>query len=545
VILYGLFHPATSLPHTSLTSPQVNKTYFSYVRVSTVRQGQTGTSLVEQSAAIRRYAERYGLSISTEYKEQETAAKRGRPVFADMLRELRAGRAAGVIMHKIDRSARNLKDWADLGEMIDQGVEVHFANESLDLHSRGGRLSADIQAVVAADYIRNLREETKKGIYGRLKQGLYPMPAPIGYADRGQGQPKVPDPVQAPLVREAFELYATGQYGLRALTEKLSEMGLTARNRGVLRINPLHDMLRNPFYTGLIRIKKTGECFPGSHEPIITRTLFERVQGILAGKRVEITRRHEFLFRRHMTCEPCRYTLIPELQKRHVYYRCQTKVCPQKTVREEVAESAFVDILKQLRFDAWEQQFFHTRLETDEQRVAQSEDARIKGLRLRLSQVSDRLSKLTDAYLERIVDRDVYVNKKNSLLEEEQGIKEKLNGSDSEAEALRRVRGFLELANDAYLSYQSAIFPERRDLVKTVTSNFTVREKIVIPKLHYVFQLVAEREKSKDGRPPRDTARTLSPFLNQLIDYFREHEFVTSTNKVAETNGVFREGKVA
>ncbi len=40
--------------------------------------------------------------------------------------------------------------------------------------------SADIQGVVAADYVRNLREETKKGLYGRLKQGIYPLGAPIG-----------------------------------------------------------------------------------------------------------------------------------------------------------------------------------------------------------------------------------------------------------------------------------------------------------------------------------------------------------------------------
>jgi hypothetical protein len=57
-----------------------------------------------------------------------------------MLRELRKGNARGVVIHKIDRSARNLKDWADLGELIDGGIEVHFANEALDLHSRGGRL---------------------------------------------------------------------------------------------------------------------------------------------------------------------------------------------------------------------------------------------------------------------------------------------------------------------------------------------------------------------------------------------------------------------
>src|SRR5579862_9403612 len=160
--------------------------YFGYTRVSTAKQGEQGVSLQEQRDAISRYAVRFGLEVSQWFEERETAAKQGRPMFSQMLRLLRNGKSRGVIIHKIDRSARNLKDWADLGEMIDAGLEVHFANEALDLHSRGGRLSADIQAVVAADYIRNLREETIKGFYGRLKQGLYPLAAPIGYLDQGK-----------------------------------------------------------------------------------------------------------------------------------------------------------------------------------------------------------------------------------------------------------------------------------------------------------------------------------------------------------------------
>src|SRR5437899_1697442 len=188
----------------------MGKGYFSYIRVSTVRQGQSGTSLAEQREAIGRHAQRWNLRIVQEFEEKETAAKSGRPVFRQMLNDLKRGKADGVIIHKIDRSARNLRDWAELGEIIDNGVDVQFANENLDLESRGGRLSADIQAVVAADYIRNLREETRKGFYGRLRQGLYPRPAPPGYLDCGGGKPKEPDPVQAPLVRQAFELYATG-----------------------------------------------------------------------------------------------------------------------------------------------------------------------------------------------------------------------------------------------------------------------------------------------------------------------------------------------
>ncbi len=132
-----------------------------------------------------------------------------------MLRQLKRGAARGVIIHKIDRSARNLRDWAMFSELPDLGIDVFVATESLDFNSRGGRLTADIQAVIAADYIRNLREETKKGLDGRLKQGLYPFRAPTGYLDNGKGKPKTVDPERAPLIREMFDLYASGQHSLR------------------------------------------------------------------------------------------------------------------------------------------------------------------------------------------------------------------------------------------------------------------------------------------------------------------------------------------
>src|SRR5437870_1151902 len=176
----------------------------------------------------------------------ETAAKRGRPVFNQAMKLLRQGKHRGIILHKLDRGARNLKDWAEIGELIDQGIEVHFANESPDLHSRGGRLSADIQAVVAADYIRNLREETRKGFYGRIKQGLYPLPAPLGYLDMGQGKSKEPDPAKAPLVKKTFEFYGTGRYDLDDLGEEVHRLGLRNRNGGKVTRTGLSVLLNNP-----------------------------------------------------------------------------------------------------------------------------------------------------------------------------------------------------------------------------------------------------------------------------------------------------------
>src|SRR2546428_14184197 len=100
------------------------KSFFAYIRVSTVKQGERGVSLQEQRDAISRYAERTGVGITDWFEERETAAKHGRPVFARMLGLLRKARAEGVVIHKIDRGARNLKDWSDLAQLIDQGIDV-------------------------------------------------------------------------------------------------------------------------------------------------------------------------------------------------------------------------------------------------------------------------------------------------------------------------------------------------------------------------------------------------------------------------------------
>src|SRR2546422_8346681 len=183
---------------------------------------------------------------------------------------LRLGKIQGVVIHKIDRSVRNLEDWADVGKLADAGVQIHFATENVDLKTVAGRLSADIQAVVAAHYSRNLREEVKKGLYGRLKQGFYPFRAPIGYLDQGSAKVKILDPMRAPLLQEAFRLYASGTFSLPDLAEEMFRRGLRNRNCGPVTINGLATILKNPFYIGLIRINKTGHTFVSNPDPRVT-----------------------------------------------------------------------------------------------------------------------------------------------------------------------------------------------------------------------------------------------------------------------------------
>jgi len=502
----------------------MEKQYFSYIRVSTAKQGEHGVSLQEQQDAIHHYASRQNLRIIRSFEEQETAAKRGRPVFSDMLRLLKRGTAHGVVIHKIDRGARNLKDWADLAELIDTGVEVHFANESLDLNTRGGRLSADIQAVVAADYIRNLREETKKGFYGRLKQGLYPISAPIGYLDCGGGQPKIPDPKTAPFVRQAFELYASGNFSQPRLAEEMHRRGLRNHQGKNISLNGLSTMLNNPFYTGLIRIKKTGECFPGVHEPLVSTHLFDAVQGVLQGKVVTRTRRHEFAFSRMFRCALCAKTLMAEVQKGHTYYRCHTRNCETKTIREERINRALADAFEPLRLNdeesAYIKEWFSWARANGQARIAEQ----IEAYRLQVAQVRDRLARLTDAYIDGTIEKPIHDERRARLIVEESNLKRRIEeleaGSD---EALSRLEKYLELIGTASNLLKMTLPLEKRILVKRLTSNLSLRPDNPVITLRNVARLIADRPLVLSGSPNRGIPRTWDRLLKKLVQQF-EHE---------------------
>lgn len=503
--------------------PIVN-TVFAYIRVSTVKQGQYGVSLQEQRDAILRYASRQGLTIARWFDERQTAAKRGRPIFNDMLKRLARSEACGVIIHKIDRSTRNLRDWADLGDLLDRGIDVHFAVESLDLHSRGGRLSADIQAVVATDFIRNLREETRKGFYGRLKQGLYPLPAPLGYVDQGRGRPKTVDPVSGPLVRRAFELYASNTFTLHTLLAELTRLGLRNPRGKQLSLNGVSRLLNNSFYIGLIRLRSTGEVFQGLHPQIIPKALFDLVQAQLRGKVRSHGRRNHFLFTRLLRCDECAKRLIGETQKGHVYYRCHSRHCSTRSVREEAVESETVKVLIPLAFSSEQKEYFAERVARLRKDWNDDQVSVNAALGFRLGQLKDRLLRLTDAFLDGTIDRTLFEDRKNALLLERISLEDQQRLLPENALPIPdSLAEYLELAGSAYLSYTIGLPPEKRDLLEELTSNRSVLGKTVVVELQEPYTGIAKQLLSAYCDPYRDTARTLGQVFDTLVAWVKKN----------------------
>jgi DNA invertase Pin-like site-specific DNA recombinase len=516
------------------------KSFCAYIRVSTARQGEHGVSLQEQREAIERYARQHNLHIAEWFEEQQTAAKRGRPAFSRLMRRLADGTRAGVVIHKIDRSARNLRDWADLGELVDRGLEVHIAHDTLDLRSRGGRLSADIQAVVAADYVRNLREETIKGMYGRLKQGLFPRPAPLGYRDEGSGKPKSIDPVMGPLIKEAFARYATGRFSLQVLQGDLYRLGLRSRYGSQVRIAKLAEILHNPFYMGIIRVVKNNQRFLGVHQPLISASLFDAVQDVFQWKAPKRTAVRDLLFRRLLTCELCGTTLIGEMQKGRAYYRCHTKGCLTTTVRGDVVDEHMVELLSRVTFSEDDRRLFEEELTALMQDRVGSEQNRAQSRALRLIQLNTRLTRLTDAYLENALDTVEFQRRKAALDLERRQLDEP-SGTDPDEFTPAEVRFYIELAQRPSSLYKVALPDEKRDLVRIVTSNRGVRGRTPRFQLAIPFSDLANSVENQSGDPPCSAPRTresIRALLKKWMGELRKDDAQT----VDRLNRVLRSG---
>ena len=495
-----------------------SKTFFAYIRVSTLRQGAQGSSLQEQRGAIEAYARRNGISIVEWFEEQVTAAKRGRMVFGRMLKALERGGAQGIIIHKIDRSARNLRDWADLNDLIDRGAEIHFAHDDVDLRSRGGRLSADIQAVVAADFIRNLREETRKGFYGRLKQGLYPLRAPIGYIDQGRGLAKTIDPILGPLVRQAFELYATGEYPFHKLQAEMHERGLRGRKGNAVTLNGLTTLLNNPFYMGIISIRKTNECFEGVHEPLLIKALYDRVQSVLRGNRIGTPYKHDFQFRRLIRCASCSRSLIGERAKgRYVYYRCHTVDCPGACLAEGAIDEHVRSHLSPLRFDAEEFRDLRDLVEERTKSLTTDRADREASLRFLIVKCDDRIVRMTDALIDGLINKETFDLRNAAVLAEKRGHQDRLDACAGEPSLAERIMEKLELANTAYLGYEMGNHVEKRDLLLSLTSNFLGSGRTPAITLQSPFLEYRNWRISNDCDQYRDRPRTRA---RQILDIF-------------------------
>lgn len=218
----------------------------SYLRVSTRGQAERGGghdegfSIPAQREAKKNKAKSLGAMVGKEFVDRGASAKSAdRPQLQAMLEYVRenAERVDYMIVHKVDRLARNREDDAEIMKVLREcGVQLVSTSESID-ETPSGMLLHGIMSSIAEFYSQNLAAEVKKGMGEKIKGGGTVGRAPIGYKnvrlvdDKGREERTVQiDEDRAPLIKLAFEEYASGEWTVENLAEYLAACGLNTRS---------------------------------------------------------------------------------------------------------------------------------------------------------------------------------------------------------------------------------------------------------------------------------------------------------------------------
>ncbi len=262
---------------------QSQEKYFIYVRKSTDVEDKQVLSVEAQLVELRKYAADNNLYIVDTIIEKKSAKIPGRKKFNNTLRRVKAGEANGILSWHPDRLARNTIDGGQVIFLLDKGVLANLKFPTFWFENTSqGKFMLSMAFSQSKYYVDNLSENTKRGLRQKVRLGHYPSIAPIGYINDVRTKTIIIDKRRAPLVIEAYELYAVGDKTLQDIADFLYSKGVMTKGKKPLTKDQIKYMLTNPFYYGHFRYG--GEVHEGKHKPIMEKRLFDRVQAVIAGR---------------------------------------------------------------------------------------------------------------------------------------------------------------------------------------------------------------------------------------------------------------------
>ena len=486
------------------TNDQTKK-YFLYARKSTDEPERQVLSIEAQLAELREYAEKEDLHIVREFVESKTAKEPGREIFNDMLARIENNEAEGILAWHPDRLARNSIDGGRIVYLIDTGkiTALKFPTFWFDPTPQG-KFMLSIAFGQSKYYVDNLSENIKRGIRQKLRNGIWPAWAPLGYKNDKEKRCIVVDREKAKYIRKAFELYATGEYPLSEIRKIINAAGLVGKKDKVLSVSNYQYLLKNPIYYGVIRYN--GELYDGKHEPIITKKLFDRAQEVMRQKSKPKGRKlKSYIYRGVFRCGECGCFITTETQKGHNYLRCTKRkvACAQPYTREEnISEQVRTEIQKVSLCSAWAEKCI-AELENERVETAQAESSFAQKMRDELADTEGKLDTLLDLVLGNRISQEEYANKKHKLINRKKELQQDLatfeRKSDNRFEPLIR---FIKAANQAENIALRGNPEQCRDFLKKIGSNPRIAERTVLVAVKNPWKIAA-----KWGAEPRAKSR--------------------------------------
>ncbi len=490
--------------------------YFLYARKSTDTEDKQVLSIEAQLSELRTLARRDGLDVAEEFVEKRSAKTPGRPVFEEMMRRVEHGDAHGIVCWKIDRLSRNPVDSGRVSWLLQQGAIAKIATHDRVYLPQDNVLLMSVEFGMANQYVRDLSVNVSRGLRAKARRGVYPSTAPLGYLNDPRTRTIAVDKKKAPAIRKAFEMYAEGKSRYEDIARFLFENGITTgATRGwtkgggrFLKREQIAFLLSNPFYAG--RFRYAGEMYDGTHTPIVSKELFDRVQKVLR-ERSNKNRPPENNPQAYcglLSCSECGCSITAEekvkIQQngnthRYVYYHCTKKrgKCNGRFLREEALDAELSDLLSRFHLPREWAAEMERMAEKDARDASESAEASVRVLRAEIAVCDGKIARLTDLFVEQDIERDEYLSRKRELMSQKRSAQERILLLERDAAVwLEPMRAWLKEASVLEETAKSKDYPSKKSsLQKIFGSNLTLhaREARGTAKMHWL-SLVGGKE---------------------------------------------------
>lgn len=371
---------------------QALKRYFLiYARKSSESEDRQVSSIEDQLKILTEIAQQRKLPILRTFKESQSAKEPGRPEFNAMMKLInKRDDIKGILCWKLNRLHRNPKDAGDLQWTLQSGKIKEVVTPSKTYMEEDSDFVMAVEGAQANRFIRDLREDTLRGLNSKLEKGIAPILAPVGYRnclEKPQGQRDIePHPVYFKLMRKIFDLALTGDYSIFELCRKAKDIGIRNCKGVPISRTRMYEVLQNPFYAGRFIYK--GILHQGIHKPMLTEAEFDLLQDFVESRSHAHTKSDDCVFNGFVRCGYCNYMITNEFKKKKYkngtvgkfdYYRCSQKMldrCPQPYIRAEELEKQVSEFLPKIqlspKFVKWAiKELNRTNAEVKQQREAQ------------------------------------------------------------------------------------------------------------------------------------------------------------------------------
>ncbi len=468
--------------------------FFLYARKSTDVEDKQVLSIEAQLQELRDYAKRENIEISAEIVEKQSAKIPGRSMFNKMLDDIEK-LGGNILAWHPDRLARNSVDGGRVIYLLDTGklASLKFPTFWCDNTSQG-KFMLNMAFGQSKYYVDSLSENTKRGLRQKVRRGEYPSLAPVGYINDSRTKTVVVDKKFAPIIRHAFEMYAEGNQTLEKIGMYFEANRLISRSGKRIHISRATFILSNPFYYGHFRYNK--EIYEGKYEPIVAKKLFDRVQEVMKQKSRprHKTKNEPQAYCGLLSCASCGMQITGEYRVKtqlngtqhfYTYYHCtkksKTLKCPEPCIRQESLDEQISSLLQKVSLPPDWADYLNIRLEKDKVESAQSVSAFVEKNQKMITDITAKLQRLLDGYLDQDVDKETYRSKKAKLLSEKKSLEEEISRNQQKQKHwLEPMEKWIKDAgNMEKIALDSNLFAKKVAAKEIFGSNLLLGEKTV------------------------------------------------------------------